>query len=97
MFEPIRIHISGHTYSNCLPVHFDDDDVRAWVQAFDHVVRYVAPYGLSFVLFGRGYRVHFQDGVPAKRDVDRLCSRLRIYQLDKARPATAMPPPLLAA
>lgn len=80
MTEPILIHIKGHAYSNCLPIDFVDDDVKAWIQAFDHVVRYVAPHGLSFMLHGRGGRVFFQEGVPVKRDVDRLCNKLRTIE-----------------
>ena len=80
MTEPILIHIKGHTYSNCLPIEFVDDDVKAWVQAFDHVVRYVAPHRLSFMLHGRGCRVFFREGIPLKKDVDRLCAKLRTYQ-----------------
>jgi len=80
MSEPILIHIKGHTYSNCLPIDFVADDVKAWVQAFDHVVRYVAPHRLSFILHGRGHRVYFREGVPVKKDVDRLCLKLRQAQ-----------------
>ena len=80
MSEPILIHIKGHTYSNCLPIDFVDDDVKAWVQAFDHVVRYVVPHRLSFMLHGRGCRVFFREGVPVKKDVDRLCTKLRMVE-----------------
>ena len=80
MSEPILIHIKGHTYSNCLPIDFAADDVKAWVQAFDHVVRYVAPHRLSFILHGRGNRVLFRKGIPVKKDVDRLCNKLQMFQ-----------------
>ena len=80
MTEPIQIHIEGHAYSNCLPIDFVGDDVKAWIQAFDHVVRYVAPHRLSFMLHGRGCLVFFREGVPVKKDVDRLCTKLRDYQ-----------------
>ncbi len=80
MTEPILIHIKGHAYSNCLPIDFVDDDVKAWVQAFDHVVRYVAPHRLSFMLHGRGCRVFFREGVPVKKDVDRLCAKLSMFE-----------------
>ena len=85
MPEPILIHLDGHAYPNHMPVDFATDDARAWVQAFEHVVQYIAPHRLSFVLQGRGCRVHFQNGIPAKNDVDRLCKQLREYQDDKAR------------
>ncbi len=77
MTEPILIHIKGHSYSTCLPLDFVIDDTKAWIQAFDHVVQYVVPHRLSFMLHGRGNRVFFRDGVPVKRDVDRLCLDLR--------------------
>ncbi len=90
MSEPILIHIDGHTHPNHIPVAFAADDIQAWVQAFDHVVRYIAPHGLSFVLHGRGCRVVFQDGLPVKNDVDRLCKQLREYQDHKARVASSL-------
>ncbi len=91
MAEPILIHIKGHTYSNCLPIDFVADDVKAWVQAFDHVVRYVAPHRLSFILHGRGNKVHFREGVPVKKDVDRLCNKLRTYQSRAAQITSILP------
>ena len=90
MSEPILIYIDGHAYPNHMPVDFADDDIKAWVQAFEHVVQYIAPHSLSFVLHGRGCRVHFQNGIPAKHDVDRLCNHLRAYQDDKARVAASL-------
>ncbi len=90
MSEPILIHIDGHTYSNHIPLDFSTDDIKAWVQAFEYVVDYIAPHSLSFVLHGRGCHVHFQDGIPAKYDVDRLCKQLREYQDNKARVVTSL-------
>ena len=80
MTEPILIHIKGHAYSNCLPIDFVDDDAKAWAQAFDHVVRYVVHHRLSFMLHGRGCRVFFREGIPVKKDVDRLCTKLRFHE-----------------
>ena len=90
MSEPILIHIDGHVYPNHMPVEFATDDTKAWVQAFEHVVQYIAPHRLSFVLHGRGCRVHFQNGIPAKNDIDRLCKQLREYQEEKARVAASL-------
>ena len=90
MSEPILIHIDGHAYPNQMPVEFASDDIKAWVQAFEHVVQYIAPHSLSFVLHGRGCRVRFQAGIPAKTDVDRLCKQLREYQDDKTRVAASL-------
>ncbi len=90
MSEPILIHIDGHAYANHMPVDFATDDVKAWVQAFEYVVQYIAPHSLSFVLHGRGCHVHFQGGIPAKNDVDRLCKQLREYQDNKARVVTSL-------
>ena len=80
MTEPILIHIKGHAYSTCLPLEFVKDDTRAWIQAFDHVLHYVVPHRLSFMLHGRGSRVFFREGVPVKKDVDRLCLQLKEQQ-----------------
>ncbi len=91
MSEPILLHIDGHAYPNHMPVDFAGDNITAWVQAFEHVVRYIAPHGLSFVLHGRGCRIHFQNGIPAKNDVDRLCKQLRKYQDDKACVVASLP------
>ena len=90
MSEPILIHIDGHAYPNHMPVDFAADDIKAWVQAFEYVVQYIAPHGVSFVLLGRGCRVRFQDGLPVKNDIDRLCKRLREYQDDKVHVSTSM-------
>ena len=80
MSEPILIYIDGHTYANQMPVDFATDDTKAWVQAFDYAVKYIAPYGVSFVLLGRGCRVAFRGGIPLKNDVDKLCQQLRDYE-----------------
>ena len=80
MFEPILIHIDGHACANHMPVDFATDDIKAWVQAFEHAVQYIAPYGVSFVLLGRGCRVRFPGGIPVKNDIDRLCRQLREYE-----------------
>ncbi len=90
MSEPILIHIDGHAYSNHMPLDFSTDNIKAWVQAFEYVVQYLAPHSLSFVLHGRGCLVHFQGGIPAKNDVDRLCKQLREYQDNKARVVTSL-------
>ena len=80
MSEPILIYIDGHTYANQMPVDFATDDTKAWVQAFEYAVKYIAPYGVSFVLLGRGCRVDFPGGIPVKNDIDRLCQQLREYE-----------------
>ncbi len=90
MSEPILIHIDGHAYPNHMPVDFAADDIKAWVQAFEYVVQYIAPHDLSFVLHGRGCRVQVQGGIPVKNDIDRLCQQLRKYQDDTALVATAL-------
>ena len=91
MSEPILIHLDGHTYPTHMPVDFANDDIKAWIQALEHVAQYVAPHGLSFVLHGRGGRVYFRDGIPAKNDVNRLCQHLRAYQDKRARVASSLP------
>ena len=90
MSEPILIHIDGHAYANHMPVDFATDDIKAWVQAFEHAVQYITPHGVSFVLPGRGCCVRFQGGIPVKNDVDRLCQQLRKYQDDTALVATSL-------
>ncbi len=90
MSEPILIHIDGHAYANHMPVDFTTDDVKAWVQAFEYAVKYIAPYGVSFVLLGRGCRVGFPGGIPVKNDIDRLCRQLREYQDATALVATSL-------
>ncbi len=90
MSEPNLMHIDGHAYPNQMSLDFSADDIKAWVQAFEYVVQYIAPHSLSFVLHGRGCHVHFQDVIPVKNDVDRLCKQLREYQDDKARVATSL-------
>ncbi len=72
MPPPIRIHFDGHAHSNELPIPNDDDDAKAWRQALEHVRAYVAPHQASFHLYGRGYSVHFIDGVPDQEDTRRL-------------------------
>ncbi len=76
MPEPIKIHIGGHAHETRLPVKFEEDGVAAWLQAFDHALEYLIPYGLSFELFGRGCSVRFHGGLPFKADIDRLCAAL---------------------
>ena len=80
MSEPILIYIDGHTYANQMPIEFSIDPTKAWVQAFEYAVKYIAPYGVSFVLIGRGCRVDFPGSIPVKNDVDKLCQQLREYE-----------------
>ena len=90
MFEPILIHLDGHAYANDMPIDFATDDLKAWRQAFKHAVQYIAPLGVSFVLYGRGFSVRFEGGIAVKNDVDWLYQQLRKYQGDTALVATSL-------
>ena len=90
MSEPILIYIDGHSYANQMPVDFATNDTTAWVQAFDYAVKYIASYGVSFVLLGRGCRVNFPGGIPVKNDIDKLCRQLRQYEDARAPVASSL-------
>ena len=90
MSEPILIYIDGHAYANQMPVEFATDHSKAWEQAFDYAVKYIALYGVSFVLLGRGCRVDFPGGIPLKNDIDKLCLQLQEYENTTALVASSL-------